>query len=76
MERVGGVDFQIGGEPAEFLEGVPGDQGSRDILVKHADRLYRLSFVPSTEINPQAANELEALFLVVTTSFSFLPPGS
>ena len=73
QERIGGVDFQIGGEPAEFLEGVPGDQGSRDIMVKHGDRLYRLSFVPSTAANPQAAPELESLFLVVTTSFSFLP---
>jgi hypothetical protein len=72
-ERVGGVVFQIGGEPAEYLEGVPGVEGSRDILVKHAGRLYRLSFVPSTEINPQAEPELETLFLVVTTSFSFLP---
>jgi hypothetical protein len=73
LERIGGVEFQIGGEPAEFLEGVPGDQGSRDIVVKHDDRLYRLSFVPSTAINPQAGPELESLFLVVTTSFSFLP---
>lgn len=73
LERVGGVDFQIGGEPAEFLEGVPGDQGSREILAKHADRLYRLSFAPSTDINPQAEPELESLFLIVTTSFSFLP---
>ncbi len=76
QERVGGVDFRIGGEPAEFLAGVPGDQGSRDIFVKHADRLYRLSFVPSPAVNPQAEPELESLFLVVTTSFSFLPPSN
>jgi len=72
-ERIGGVDFQIGWEPAEFLEGVPGADGSREILAKHADRLYRLSFVPSIRVNPQAAPELESLFLTVTTSFSFLP---
>jgi hypothetical protein len=73
QDRVGGVDFRIGGEAAEFLEGVPGPEGSRDIFAKHQDRLYRLSFVPSTDINPQAEPELETFFLVVTTSFSFLP---
>lgn len=73
VERVGGVDFQVGHEPAEFLENVPGADGSRDILMKHDDRLYRLSFVPSVDNNPQAAPDLENLFLVVTTSFSFLP---
>lgn len=76
IERVGGVEFQIGNEPAEFLEGVPGTDGSREIFAKHQDRLYRLSFVPSSEINPQAAPDLETLFLVVTTSFSFLPLDS
>jgi hypothetical protein len=73
MDRVGGVDFTIGREPAEFLERMPGADGSRDIFAKHEDRLYRLSFVPSVRINPQAESDLEALFLVVTTSFSFLP---
>lgn len=73
MERIGGVDFQVGHEPAEFLEGVPGAEGSRDIFMKHDDRLYHLSFVPSIDNNPQAAPDLETLFLVVTTSFSFLP---
>ena len=73
VDKVGGVDFAIGREPAEFLERMPGADGSRDIFVKHEDRLYRLSFVPSIRINPQAESDLEALFLVVTTSFSFLP---
>ncbi|MGD2077911.1 MAG: hypothetical protein PVH18_05985 [Chloroflexota bacterium] len=73
--RLGGVEFKIGGEPAEFLENVPGTEGSRDIFAKNGDRLYRLSFIPSVRVNPQAESDLESLFLVVTTSYSFLPQG-
>jgi hypothetical protein len=73
IDRVGGVDFIIGREPAEFLERMPGADGSRDIFAKHEDRLYRISFVPSIRINPQAESDVEALFLVVTSTFSFLP---
>jgi len=68
----GSLGYLVGNEPAEYLEGVPGPEGSRDIFMKHEDRLYRLSFIPSVRVNPQAEPDLESLFLVITTSFSFL----
>jgi TolB protein len=76
VQLVGGITFQLGGEPAEVLEGVPGPEGSRDIFALHADRLYHLIFTPSIINNPQAGSDVEFLFLVVTGSFTFLSNGS
>jgi len=67
--------FELGGEPAERLEVVPGREGSRDVLALHDGMLYRLLFMPSVRDYPQAEPDVEALFEAVTSSFSFLDPG-
>ncbi len=72
-ELVGGVEYQLGGEPAELLEGVPGPEGSRDVFAIHEGRLYHLSFSPSYRNNPQAGNDVGLLYNIVTASFTFLP---
>lgn len=74
-QLVFGQGLTLGGEPAEALEGVPGPDGSRDIFALHDDKLFHLVFTPSFENNPQAANDVEQLYLVVMSSFNFLPPA-
>lgn len=72
VEVLGGLDFQLGGEPAELLDGVPGPSGSRDIFAMHEDLLYHLVFTPSFQDNPQSAQEANLIYNVVTSTFSFL----
>jgi len=64
---------ELGGVPAELLEVVPGREGSRDVLAVHANKLYRLVFMPSLRDFPQASADVEELFAAVTGSFAFLP---
>jgi hypothetical protein len=63
---------QLGGEPAEIVEGILGPEGSRDVFALHKSKIYHLSFVPSST-DSQAIADLEALFWVVGGSFSFVP---
>jgi hypothetical protein len=66
------MPLELGGEPAEILEVVPGREGSRDVLAIHGAGLYRLLFMPSVRDFPRAQPDVEALFEAVRTSFSFL----
>jgi hypothetical protein len=72
-EMVSGVDFRLGDEPAEVLDGVPGPVKTLDIFAKHSDKLYQLTYSPSPFDNPQAGGDIWALNNVVLPSFSFLP---
>ncbi|UCG23075.1 MAG: hypothetical protein JSW55_13020 [Chloroflexota bacterium] len=72
-EVVGGVDFRLGDEPAEALDGVPGPVKTLDIFAMHGDMLYQLTYSPSPFDNPQAGGDIWALNNVVQPSFSFLP---
>jgi hypothetical protein len=65
--------FTLGGEPAEILEGVPGQLFSRVVLALHKDTLYQLWFNPVDDSVPQVQPEIEKLFEAVVSSFSFLP---
>jgi hypothetical protein len=65
--------FTLGGEPAELLEGVPGQLSSRVALALHKDALYQLWFNPVDSSVPQVQPEVEKLFQAVVSSFSFLP---
>ncbi len=68
--------FVLGGTPAVLLEGVPGRGGSRDVVALQNGFRYRLMFMPDPQQGfPQVATNLQALFDVVTTSFTFLPPA-
>ena len=61
----------LGGEPAEVLEVVPGREGSRDIFALHDGTLYHFMFMPSVRDFAVAKADVEELYSVVTTSFSF-----
>jgi hypothetical protein len=64
---------RLGGEPAVIVEGSPGREGEREVFALHENRLYHLSFVPSSTDFEQALADLEALFWIVSGSFSYLP---
>lgn len=62
----------LGGEPAVSLEPVPGDAGSRDIVVVHAGEVITLRFEPNVETYPAARMDRDALIDIVLRSFAWL----
>mgnify|MGYP001415237807 FL=1 len=63
----------LGYEPAERLDGVPGQDLGRVLLAVHNDRLYRLTFVPADPAQGEVYAEMEALFDMVLQTWRFLP---
>lgn len=63
----------LGYETAERLDGVPGQDLGRVLLVTHNDRLYRLTFVPADPAQSPVFEQMEALFMQVLNTFRFLP---
>jgi hypothetical protein len=63
----------LGYETAERLDGVPGQDLGRVLLVTHNDRLYRLTFVPNDPTQTGVYEQMEALFTQVLNTFRFLP---
>jgi len=72
-ELVAGIDFRLGDQPAEALDGVPGPVNSIDVFTRYGDKLYQIVFSPSPFDNPQVSNDYWTLYDVVMRSFSFLP---
>jgi len=74
---VPGIEIQrtrstVSGEQAVVVEGLPGVTGTREVLIVHADRLYRLTFVLPGE-DPASVEEFERLYTTVISSFTFVP---
>lgn len=63
----------VGYEPAERLDGVPGQDLGRVLLAVHDDRLYRLTFVPADPTQGDVYTQMEALFNQVRDTWRFLP---
>ena len=63
----------LGYEPAERLDGVPGQDLGRVLLAAHGDRLYRLTFVPADPSQTGVYAQMEKLFAKVLYTFRFLP---
>jgi len=66
----------LAGHPAELLEGVPGHEGSRDILMLHEGKLFHLMFMPSVRDFPQAATDVQVLSTTVVATFSLMAPDA
>lgn len=66
-------DVEIDGEPAVVLDGVPGQDLNRRLLVVHAGRLYDLTFIPVGVDYGELSDRTEALYQTVVESFRFLP---
>jgi hypothetical protein len=62
----------IGGEPAVMLDGMPGQHLSRQVVVVHGGRLYRLTFVPSDRSLAESYEQMEHLYASVLDSFRFV----
>ena len=63
----------LGYEPAERLDGVPGQDLGRVLLAVHGDRLYRLTFVPADPGQGEVYAQMEELFRQVLSTWRFLP---
>ncbi len=72
-ELVAGIDYRLGDQPAQALDGVPGPVNSLDVFTRYEDKLFQVVFSPSPFDNPQASADIWLLYNVVTSSFSFLP---
>lgn len=59
-------------EEAIVIEGVPGKEVNRVVLIIHNDQLYKLNFVPANP-DDSAFDEMEALYKVIIESFDFDP---
>ena len=65
-------EVTLGGEPAISLEPVPGDAGSRDVVIVHAGEVITLRFEPNVETYPAARMDRDALIDIVLRSFAWL----
>lgn len=73
MEIARSFGDTLGYEPADRLDGVPGQDLGRVLLAVHGDRLYRLTFVPADPTQGDVYAQMEALFNQILATFRFLP---
>ena len=59
-------------EEAIVIDGVPGKEVTRTVLIIHNDQLYKFNFVPANP-DDSAFVEMEALYKVIIESFDFDP---
>ncbi len=63
----------LDGEPAVVLDGMPGQELQRRVYVVHQQTLYVLAFWPARSDNKAAADQMEALYSAITTSWAWSP---
>jgi hypothetical protein len=63
------TDLSIGGEQAVLMDGLPGQDIVRKVVVVHNDLLYTLSFTPWDKNDTALVN----LYTTIVNSFHFLP---
>ena len=62
----------IGGQDAVVLDGVPGQDISRQIVIVRDGRMYRLTFVPASEDAGEIYTRMEQFYQMVLDSLSFI----
>jgi hypothetical protein len=62
----------IGGQDAIVLDGVPGQDISRQIVIVRDGRMYRLTFVPASEDAGEVYTRMEQFYQMVLDSLSFI----
>ena len=67
-------DVTVGGAPAVVLDGLPGQEITRRVLLVHDGLLYTLDFAPADPMTDAFAR-MEALYGAVLDSFTLLPRG-
>jgi hypothetical protein len=63
----------MGGEEAVLLDGIPGQDYYRKLLVAHDDSLYQLTIAPYDPGLADTLPQAENLYTVLINSFQFLP---
>jgi hypothetical protein len=66
-----GTDLIVGNEPAIRLDGVPGQDMQRVVLIVRDGRLYQLTFSPEGASSTNVQSVLEKLYETVIDSFEF-----
>jgi hypothetical protein len=64
-------DRTIGGQDAVVLNGVPGQDISRQVIVVRDDALYHLTFVPASEDAGEVYARMEEVYKMVVDSLNF-----
>jgi hypothetical protein len=70
VKRTSGVT--LGGEVAERLDNMPGQDLGRVLITVHGPRAYRLTFVPADPTDTVMFQQTEALYDLVLRSFRFM----
>ena len=65
-------EVQVDGSPAIVVDGLPGLDSNRIVMIVHNDRLYTLTFMP-WQPNAAEPTPLENLYTMVIDTFHFLP---
>ncbi len=78
LTAAGGIDVDrstltVGGEQAVMLDGMPGQDLQRRVNVVHQQSFYMLGFMPTRSGNSAAADQMEALYSAVTSSWAWSP---
>lgn len=63
----------LDGEQAVVLDGMPGQDFQRRVYVVHQQTLYILAFMPTRSENKTVSDQMEALYTVVTSSWTWSP---
>lgn len=71
LPLVNRTTLTLGGQPAEMLEPVPGQLGSRIVFALHNGIFYQLIFWPVDEDSVKA--DFDELYTVVSETFTFIP---
>jgi len=73
LENLGRWIVTIGGEQAVVLDGMPGQNLQRRVYVVREQTLYMLGFWPARSENQAAGDQMEALYAMVTNSWTWSP---
>ncbi len=65
--------ISVGGEDAVVLDGLPGQDINRQVVVVHGDRLYHLTFVPASADYGDLYAQMETLYSTAIDSLAFVP---
>ncbi len=70
------TEAKVDGEKAVIVDGLPGQDASRNVFIVHGDRLYTLAFLPwmQNPDNPAAFAKLENLYDTILRTLHFIPP--
>lgn len=66
---------RIGNQDAVVLDGVPGQDISRQALIVHRGRLYQLTFVPANQDDSEVYAQMDELYQTVIGSLRFSQRG-